>query len=406
MDLSHAFLLRLPISNPASFHPRSFPPSASRIPWPPQGLWCHESGEHSEKINWTCKGHHRKCARLKTICAVATPGNDDDQGSSVEPVPVDASVDQVPTDADDLVLQVLSWMNAFYRFTRPHTVIGTAVGIVSVSLLAVQTFEDFSSKFAVGLSQALIPALCMNVYIVGLNQVYDIEIDKVNKPYLPLASGEFSRRTGIAIVTFFAILSLTLGIFIRSGPLLWALLVSFILGTAYSMELPFLRWKRSALAAASCILSVRAIVVQLAFYLHIQKFVFGRDAVLTRPLLFATGFMCFFSVVIALFKDIPDLEGDRVFGIRSYTVRLGQKRVFWMCISFLLAAYAVAIIVGVASDMLWVRMIMVLGHAILAGILWYNARVINLKSKAAITAFYMFVWKLFYAEYLLVPLMR
>lgn len=29
--------------------------------------------------------------------------------------------------------------------------------------------------------QAIIPALCMNVYIVGLNQLYDIEIDKVTK---------------------------------------------------------------------------------------------------------------------------------------------------------------------------------------------------------------------------------
>lgn len=29
------------------------------------------------------------------------------------------------------------------------------------------------------LLQAVIPALLMNVYIVGLNQVYDIDIDKV-----------------------------------------------------------------------------------------------------------------------------------------------------------------------------------------------------------------------------------
>jgi homogentisate phytyltransferase / homogentisate geranylgeranyltransferase len=33
-----------------------------------------------------------------------------------------------------------------------------------------------------------------------------------------------------------------------------------------------------------------------------QTFVFGRPAVFSRPLIFATGFMTFFSVVIALFK--------------------------------------------------------------------------------------------------------
>lgn len=44
-----------------------------------------------------------------------------------------------------------------------------------------------------GVVQALVPALLMNVSIVGLNQLYDVEIDKINKPYLPLASGEMTQ---------------------------------------------------------------------------------------------------------------------------------------------------------------------------------------------------------------------
>ncbi|KDO43839.1 hypothetical protein CISIN_1g0208383mg, partial [Citrus sinensis] len=91
--------------------------------------------------------------------------------------------------------------------------------------------------------------------------------------------------------------------------------------------LPLLRWKRFAVAAAMCILAVRAVVVQLAFYLHMQTHVYRRPAVFSKPLIFATAFMSFFSVVIALFKDVPDLEGDKTFGIRTFTVRLGQKRV-------------------------------------------------------------------------------
>lgn len=35
-------------------------------------------------------------------------------------------------------------------------------------------------------------------------------------------------------------------------------------------QVPLLRWKKSAVAAASCILAVRAVVVQLGFYLHMQ----------------------------------------------------------------------------------------------------------------------------------------
>ncbi|THG16968.1 hypothetical protein TEA_010502 [Camellia sinensis var. sinensis] len=206
------------------------------------------------------------------------------------------------------------------------------------------------------------------------------------------------------IVSSFAILSFCLGWIVGSWPLFWALFISFVLGTAYSINLPLLRWKRFALVAAMCILAVRAVIVQIAFFLHIQTHVYRRHAVFSRPVIFATAFMSFFSVVIALFKDIPDIDGDKLFGIRSFTVRLGQERVFWICIWLLELAYCVAVLVGAVSSCLWSKYITVLGHAILASILWNRAKSLDLKSKAAVTSFYMFIWKLFYAEYLLIPL--
>ncbi|PWZ05626.1 putative homogentisate phytyltransferase 1, chloroplastic [Zea mays] len=193
-----------------------------------------------------------------------------------------------------------------------------ALSIVSVSLLAVQSLSDISPLFLTGLLEAVVAALFMNIYIVGLNQLFDIEIDKVNKPTLPLASGEYTPATGVAIVSVFAAMSFGLGWAVGSQPLFWALFISFVLGTAYSINLPYLRWKRFAVVAALCILAVRAVIVQLAFFLHIQ----------------------------------------------------------------------------------------IAGHSILAAILWSCARSVDLTSKAAITSFYMFIWKLFYAEYLLIPLVR
>ncbi|XP_010548611.1 PREDICTED: homogentisate phytyltransferase 1, chloroplastic isoform X2 [Tarenaya hassleriana] len=309
-------------------------------------------------------------------------------------------------DPKNLRESVRNSLDAFYRFSRPHTVIGTVLSILSVSFLAVEKLSDISPLFFTGVLEAVVAALMMNIYIVGLNQLYDVDIDKVNKPYLPLASGEYSIKTGIAIVASFSVMSFWLGWIVGSLPLFLALSVSFLLGTAYSINVPLLRWKRFALVAAMCILAVRAVIVQIAFYLHIQCHVFGRPALFTRPLIFATAFMSFFSVVIALFKDIPDIEGDKIFGIRSFSVTLGQKRVFWICVSLLQMAYAVAILVGATSPFLWSKVISVLGHVILAVILWARAKSVDLSSKAAITSCYMFIWKLFYAEYLLIPFVK
>ena len=36
---------------------------------------------------------------------------------------------------------------------------------------------------------------------------------------------------------------------------------------------------------------------------------------------------CHSKFVMDIMQDIPDIEGDKIFGIRSYTVRLGQERV-------------------------------------------------------------------------------
>jgi len=52
----------------------------------------------------------------------------------------------------------------------------------------------------------------MNIAIVGLNQVYDKRIDMVNKPYLPMASGEFSSNTGLLLVSASTAVAFTWGI--------------------------------------------------------------------------------------------------------------------------------------------------------------------------------------------------
>lgn len=51
-------------------------------------------------------------------------------------------------------------------------------------------------------------------------------------------------------------------------------------------------------------------LVQLGFFFHMRQVVGDAQLVLTRPLLFTICFMLCFSIVIALFKDIPDVKGD------------------------------------------------------------------------------------------------
>ncbi|KAF6143685.1 hypothetical protein GIB67_021695 [Kingdonia uniflora] len=243
------------------------------------------------------------------------------------PATLEYEYESISEGSDSVGTALLKQFHAFYKFSRPHTIIGTVVGIISVSLLPVETLTDLSPTFLVGLLKALIPALLMNVYVVGLNQLYDVEIDKVNKPDLPIASGEFSMITGAAIVTSFSSMSFVMGLMFQSPPLLCALIISFLLGSVYSID------------------------------------------------------------------DIPDVDGDRYYGIESFSVRLGQKRVFWLCINLLLVAYVTAVLVGASSAFPFSKLVTILGHCTFASILWIRAQSIDLTSKASVTSFYMFIWK-------------
>ena len=69
-----------------------------------------------------------------------------------------------------------------WRFTRPHTLIGSALAIPSIFLLAAPTYNSFFTlRTLVALVYAAVPSLLMNLYITGLNQITDVEIDKINK---------------------------------------------------------------------------------------------------------------------------------------------------------------------------------------------------------------------------------
>jgi 4-hydroxybenzoate polyprenyltransferase len=139
-----------------------------------------------------------------------------------------------------------------------QTAVSTSEGGEQRTCVCLQGAEAWKA-----LGVALTAALLANVSIVGLNQCYDIEIDRINKPYLPLASGEWSLGTGQAVVGVTGVAALLLAAIFGTPSLLATVAGSLVLGFAYSVKLPFFRWKGNPFAAAGCIIAVRAVFVQV-----------------------------------------------------------------------------------------------------------------------------------------------
>jgi homogentisate phytyltransferase/homogentisate geranylgeranyltransferase len=250
---------------------------------------------------------------------------------------------------------------------------------------------------------------------VGLNQLEDVEIDRINKPHLPLASGEFSRAQATTIILVAGLLAIILAWL--QGPYLLAMVsISLLLGTAYS--LPPVRLKRFPFWASLCIFTVRGLVVNVGLFLHFNSVrmwgtvdkaqnwpSLNEMSVSLPPAVIAlTLFILVFTFAIAIFKDIPDAEGDRKYHISTFTLKLGQRRVFNLARWVLTLAYGGMILAGLIGLPGVNSWFLVATHLLALSLFWYYSLQVNLQDKGSISRFYQLIWKLFFIEYLIFPM--
>ncbi|KAK9214339.1 hypothetical protein WN944_006328 [Citrus x changshan-huyou] len=95
--------------------------------------------------------------------------------------------------------------------------------------------------------------------------------------------------------------SYTLAIMSGSPPLLLNQILFFLCGCAYSLPLPFLRWKSHTFMAPLCLVITMGLT-GLPFYMHTQQYVLGRPFVITRPLILMGAIMSIFAFVNGLLK--------------------------------------------------------------------------------------------------------
>mmetsp|Transcript_10340 Transcript_10340/g.11074 ORF Transcript_10340/g.11074 Transcript_10340/m.11074 type:complete len:397 (+) Transcript_10340:85-1275(+) len=294
-------------------------------------------------------------------------------------------------------------LRALYKFTRPHTIRGTILASVAGTIRAlVDTPGAISSaNWSIMLPRAVVGMTALllgNAFIVGINQIYDEEIDKMNKPFLPVASGEMSKRVAwIAVLASGIVGPILVNTFFP--PILFQLYcIGIFLGGIYSVP-PF-RTKKNPILAGLTIAIVRGFLLNFGVYYAVTE-ALGVPFGWSPKVSFIARFMTGFATVIAVTKDLPDVEGDKAYQIDTLATRLGVKRIAQGATICLTCNYAHAILTGVlAKSTDAFRMIpMIGGHLTLACMLIFRYRQLNPESMASVKKYYKHIWDLFYLEY-------
>ncbi|HMB82240.1 MAG TPA: UbiA family prenyltransferase [Vicinamibacterales bacterium] len=214
----------------------------------------------------------------------------------------------------------------YVDLARPFTLVAPALGFISGALTAVGASprEPWSSSLLVAPLVGAAMAALLNAGNNALNQIYDLDIDRVNKPKRPLPSG----RLTIAQVWWFTnityALALVLAWLVAPGgrhECFWLVAVAVVCTYLYSVP-PF-RTKRLGIWANVTIAIPRGVLLKVAGWSSVKTIV-G-----VEPWYIGCIFGLFLLGATTT-KDFADMEGDRRGGCRTLPIQYGVRRAAWM----------------------------------------------------------------------------
>ncbi|NJE77182.1 geranylgeranylglycerol-phosphate geranylgeranyltransferase [Thermococcus sp. ES12] len=210
-------------------------------------------------------------------------------------------------------------LKAFVEITRPHNCILAGVVGVLGSIVAVGHFPDLGTAFLVFL---VVTLGCAGGNTI--NDYFDYEIDKINRPERPLPRGAMDRKTALYYSMLLLAIGLVLAYFINVRAFLLAVIAyAAMLLYAWKLKpLPFIgNLVVAGLTGATPLYGALAVErIGLAGYLA----------------------LCAFLVNVAreVVKDIEDVEGDVAKGARTLPIIWGKKKAAYVGATFALLTVA------------------------------------------------------------------
>ncbi|MBS7627423.1 UbiA family prenyltransferase, partial [Candidatus Bathyarchaeota archaeon] len=148
--------------------------------------------------------------------------------------------------------------------------------------------------------------------IYTLNDIYDLQEDRINAPYRPLPSGLVTLREAYALVVVYFAWSLALSVLV--GPVTFFLdILLCSLGIAYSV--PPIRLKRMIFSYS---------IVGSGFFL--STLMGSTVAIPTFKALYLASIIFLMVTGLLPIKDFETMEGDKAAGIRTLPLRIGRRR--------------------------------------------------------------------------------
>ena len=212
------------------------------------------------------------------------------------------------------------------EFSRPFTLVAPALGFASgaVTAAGADPPEPFSPALLIYPVVGLTMAAVLNAASNALNQIYDLAIDRINKPRRPLPSGRLSLHDAWTFtwVTYAIALGLAWLVAPRGRhECFWIVVIATVITILYSAP-PF-RTKRLGIWANVTIAIPRGVLLKVAGWSSVKT-------IIAIEPWFIGAIFGLFLLGASSTKDFADMEGDARGGCRTLPIIYGVRRAAWM----------------------------------------------------------------------------
>jgi homogentisate phytyltransferase/homogentisate geranylgeranyltransferase len=310
-------------------------------------------------------------------------------------------LDHLPFKSSQLF--TLAWWQGLYRFSRPESTLGSMVMSTAIALALLPALPSDPVVFA----KIVACILAMSLWTIashGINQIYDLPVDRINKPDFPLPSG-------VMTVEQAWVVSITTGVL---GSLLawWSmpswLALSFVgfmtwASLAYSVPRFGSRMVRQSPWQTKLLgVSFRGAAFPTVIFLTVL-WLSPVQPLGWVYLAFILTFAVPFCVGMNTFEDISDMKGDLEGGYRSFALALGAVKTAGIClIAFVCAFLSLAVWMLIFPQLFRVELGLTI-EAVLLGIFVIRfRRMLHLELQfdgQGAKPFYAFLWCLYAIQY-------
>ncbi len=205
-------------------------------------------------------------------------------------------------------------VSSYLKLTRPQNNLIAAISV----LVGAAVSGHIESWFKVVLA-------CLSAFLISaggnsINDFFDVEIDRINRPYRPLPRHQISTSSALRFSVSLFLLGITLSLLIKPLSVLVALTAcALLIIYSWLLKKRFI-WGNLTVSA----------VCALAFLyggLATEDFTFS---------LIPAAFALLFHLGREILKDVEDHKGDRSFGASTVPIRLGVGFSLAICTSVFL----------------------------------------------------------------------